>query len=122
MCIVQKTNFGTNFGKKIRFNDFFSTLEKNEKSVSYNTNFEKDEKRINNLNKYEKSAGNNSNIRNKIGINNNFNSEQFYDYDSLTSDIIFIIIKNIIEYNENKQLISQLIHKCPGSWGACNCS
>lgn len=121
MCIVQETNLGTNFGKKILFKDFFSTFKKDEKSVSYNTNFEKGEKRINNLNKYEKSAGDNSNIRNTIGINNNFNSEQFHYYDSLTSDIIFIIIKNIIEYNENKQLISQLIRTCTGSWGASNC-
>ena len=119
MCIVQKTNFG----KEIPFNNSYSTLEKElwESCVSCNTNFEKGEKRINNLNKYEKSVSYNSNISNKIGINNNFNSEQYYDYDSLTSDIIFIIIKNIIEYNENKQLISQLVRKCPGSWGTCNC-
>lgn len=117
MCIAKKTEFGENlnkdFGEKIGVNN----LKQSSDSLTLKQLW----RSCNDihLKKNEKSAGDNSNINNKIGINNNFNLEQYYDYDSLTSDIIFIIIKNIIEYNENKQLISQLVRKCPGSWEAC---
>ena len=114
-----------NFGKYLNNEDF-------EEKIGVNNNLKQSSdsstlKQLrrscndNHLEKNEKSAGDNSNISNKIGINNNFNSEQFHYYNSLISDIIFIIIKNIIEYNENKQLISQLIRKCPGSWEHVNC-